>query len=78
MMQVETVDDLVEQLADWFGIYGGCKTRDDATSCESKCDFDPKKPFCCRIGFSDHMTTRIENAVENTRKIEEHFSNIIK
>lgn len=77
-MQVETVDDLVEQLADWFGVYGGCKNDESTDDCESKCKYDPKMPFCCRNCFYTAMTSRIENAVENTRKIEEHFSNISK
>lgn len=24
-MQIETVDELAEQIADWLGIYGSCK-----------------------------------------------------
>jgi hypothetical protein len=68
-MNIETVDELVDQLADWMGIYGGCKNPHDDTSCETKCEFDPKRPFCCRNGFASAMEDRIRNAVSNEEKL---------
>jgi hypothetical protein len=69
-MEIETVDDLVEQLADWFGVYGGCKNNEEDENCESKCKFDPKRPFCCRNGFQSVMGDRIRDAVNNEKKLE--------
>lgn len=67
-MNVETVEDLANQLADWFGIYGGCKNvcHDD-----DKCDYDAKKPFCCRFAFTADMEERIRTSVENENKLTE-------
>lgn len=67
-MKVETVEDLVEQLADWMGIFGGCKNPNDDRP-QDKCTFDPKKPFCCRSGFTAYMIERIEKAVHNTEEL---------
>lgn len=64
-MNIETTDELSEQLADWFGIYGGCKSDG-----ESGCKFDEKNPFCCRQGFVDEMKERMIKAVDNDKKIE--------
>jgi hypothetical protein len=65
-MEIETVEDLASTLADWFGIYGGCKSDGD-TGCELK----EEKPFCCRSGFCQIMEERIRGAVENDRKLEQ-------
>jgi len=65
-MTIETVDDLVEQLADWLGVYGGCKSNGD-----EGCEYDENTPFCCRVGFSGAMKERIEKAVDNDRKLQE-------
>lgn len=65
-MEIETTESLVEQLADWFGIYGGCKGDGD-----DGCELDDKKPFCCRQGFCDTMEERIKTAAENDKKLEQ-------
>lgn len=64
-MNIETVSDLAEKIADWIGIYGGCKSTGD-----EGCEWDAKKPFCCRQGFVDHMEERIRQAVDNDNKLE--------
>mgnify|MGYP005867147565 CR=1 FL=1 len=38
-MKIETVSDLAEQIADWIGIYGGCK---NITSNDDNCTYDKK------------------------------------
>lgn len=62
-MEIETTEDLANQLADWFGIYGNCKSDGD-----TGCRFDKKKPFCCRFGFCEEMKERMTAAVENDKK----------
>lgn len=64
-MEIETVTDLAEQIADWVGIYGCCKSTG-----EEGCEWDEKKPFCCRQGFVMDMEERIRKSVENETKLE--------
>ncbi len=66
-MNIETTEDLAEKLADWLGIYGGCKNE---TSDDDNCKFDKSKPFCCRQGFVMEMKERMVEAVDNERKLE--------
>lgn len=66
-MQIETVEELAEQIADWLGIYGGCK---NITSDDDNCTYDKNKPFCCRIGFIGAISERMREAVENEKKLE--------
>jgi hypothetical protein len=66
-MEIETVSDLTNVIADWIGVYGACK-------CEGKedgCEFSEKAVNCCRVGFAIHLEDRIRNAVENDKKIKE-------
>lgn len=65
-MNIETVEELSKQLADWIGIYGGCKNTDEN---QDNCTYDKSKPFCCRQGFCGAMEERIREAVENEKKI---------
>jgi len=68
-MKIETVSDLAEQIADWIGIYGGCKA---IGSGETGCTYDKfENPCCCRVGFINAMEERIREAVENDKKLEE-------
>lgn len=70
-MNIETVTDLAEKIADMLGIYGGCKSNGD-DGCEYDCnmiDRLPPKP-CCRQGFVGLMEERIAAAVENDKKLE--------
>lgn len=64
-MHIETTEDLAEKMADWLGIYGGCKSDGD-----DGCTYDKLKPFCCRIGFMGAMKERMIEAVENDKKLE--------
>lgn len=68
-MEIETVDDLAEKIADWLGIYGSCKSDGD-TGCDfDKHDFDKSRPFCCRHGFVGEIKDRIYQAIENEKKL---------
>jgi len=66
-MKIETVEDLAEQIADWIGIYGGCKAVGTTGCTYDKFD----NPCCCRTGFMTAMEERIREAVENDKKLEE-------
>ncbi len=57
-MEIETIDDLCEQLADWIGVYGCCSAGDKADGCYSN------NPLCCRMGFTIQLKERIYNAIE--------------
>ena len=68
-MNIETVEDLAEQIANWIGIYGGCK---NLTADDDNCNYEKyKNPFCCRMGFIQAMEERIREAVENDKKLEQ-------
>lgn len=63
-MDIETTNDLAEKLADWLGIYGGCKSDGD-----NGCTYDKSKPLCCRQGFVESMKERMTEAVENDKVV---------
>ena len=65
-MSIETASDLADKLADWLGIYGGCKSDGD-----NGCTYDKRNPFCCRQGFVGAMEERIREAVENEKILEQ-------
>lgn len=62
-MNIETVDDLANQIGDWVGCYGACKSNK-----HDECDNE--NDFCCRIGMMMWLPDRITAAVENDKKIE--------
>ncbi|HEY5590707.1 MAG TPA: hypothetical protein VIK55_06775 [Paludibacter sp.] len=66
-MNIETTEDLAETLADWLGIYGGCK---NISNDDDLCTYDRNKPFCCRQGFVGAMKERMIEAVEIDKKLE--------
>lgn len=66
-MNIETTEELAEKLADWLGIYDGCKNK---TSDDDLCTYDKSKPFCCRQGFVEAMKERMTEAVDNEKKLE--------
>ena len=68
-MEIETVDDLANQIADWLGVYGCCKRAETFEDC---CD---PNPLCCRIGFMMVFPDRIRQAVANDQKLQEVFFN---
>ncbi len=61
-MEIETVDDLVNDIADSLGVYGACKSE-DPKGCYNE------NTRCCRVGFSMVMCERIRKAVENENKL---------
>jgi len=63
-MDIETVEDLSNKIADWIGCYGACKSEN-----REGCEFSEKKIDCCRVGFVMAMNERIVNAVENDKKL---------
>lgn len=67
-MNIETVDELADQIADWMGIYGGCR---NITEHDDKCTYNKEKPFCCRVGFVGAIAERMREAVENEKKLEQ-------
>ena len=61
-MNIETIDDIVTNLADLLGVYGCCKSDgDDDTVCNST--------TCCRIGFEMTIKERIYAAIQNEEKL---------
>lgn len=56
---IETLDDIVEELADKFGIYGAGPENDDHPD-------DCK----CRICYTSWMNTRIRRAIEVEERLE--------
>lgn len=61
-MNIETVDDIIDDLADKMGIYGACKSA-DPDGCDND-DFN-----CCRVGFAMVLKDRIYRALENEQKL---------
>ncbi len=59
-MEIETVEDLSNKIADWISCYGACKSTDP-----DGCEHSEKAIACCRVGFMNHMKDRIREAVKN-------------
>jgi len=59
-MNIETVDELAEQICDWVGCYGCCKTAEEGKDCCSE-----QSIFCCRVGAMMVLPDRIRDAVKN-------------
>lgn len=64
-MNIETVEDLCENLADLIGVYGCCKAAVNGDDCENE------NVCCCRTGFMMVIPDRIRAAVENEKKLEQ-------
>lgn len=66
-MPFETLEDIIEEIADRRGIYGahGDEREDETPSCEVTCT--PKKP--CRVCWTSGLADRIRAAVEVERKL---------
>ena len=58
MVMIETLDDIIEELADQLGVYGAGPEDDDHSV---KCD--------CRICFTTNLRDRIERAIEVEQKL---------
>lgn len=57
---IETLDDILEQVANWCGVYGA--HRDRAGDCNSS-------EHCCRSCWVSFLKARIERAVEIEAKL---------
>lgn len=64
-MNLETVEELAEQIADWCGVYGSCHSDG-----EKGCRFTEKNPACCRVGFTDEIEKRIRESVKNDKRLQ--------
>lgn len=62
-MNIETIDDIIEDIANKLGVYGACKST-DPEGC------DNEDPCCCRVGFTMVLKDRIYVAIENETKLE--------
>lgn len=63
-MEIETVEDVCNELADKMGVYGACNaTENGFEDCEKTCY------TCCRVGFMLVMPDRIRQAVHNEDKL---------
>ncbi len=61
-MNIETIEDVIEDIADKLGVYGACKSN-DPDGC------DNSDPCCCRVGFTMVLKDRIYTAFENENKL---------
>jgi hypothetical protein len=64
-MTIETTDDLCNQIADWIGVYGCCKSAEIG---DDECKHDADS-LCCRVGFMMMLRERMIQAVENDKKL---------
>ena len=60
-MAIETLDDIVSDLADQLLIYGGCARPHDCQECN------------CRQGWESHMKARIVAAAEVEQKLTDNY-----
>lgn len=63
-MEIETVADLADAIADLIGVYGACKSK-HPECCDHKEGQEREDKLCCRVRFVGDMETRIRNAVGN-------------
>lgn len=74
-MNIETVDELCEHLANLIGVYGACKHSNDTEIIDGEerrvNECDQENDCCCRTGFMLVMPDRIRQAVENDKKLEQ-------
>jgi len=61
-MKIETTEDVLNEIADRFMIYGACKSE-HTEGC------DNESHFCCRVGFTAHYQERFDNAYANEEKL---------
>lgn len=64
-MAIETIDDIVEDMADKLGIHGGCTDPIGDDGCEG----DVGHGHCCRISFVSELRDRIDRAIEVEQKL---------
>jgi len=66
-MSIETLEDIVEGLANRLGIYGTCKGADEGGNIVREC----LPPEVCRICFVSDLKGRILEAIEMQQIIDE-------
>lgn len=64
-MNIETIDDILNELADKLYVYGCCKA-----AANGKDECNEKDSCCCRVGFMMEYKDRIKKAFENEKKLE--------
>jgi len=67
-MIIETLDDVLDEIANMLDCYGACKHDGSGDGCEHS---DNK--LCCRVGFMIEYKERIRQAITNEQKIQEAF-----
>lgn len=67
-MAIETLDDVLNELADKLGVYGCCKNYLDGEGNETG-ECNEKDPCCCRIGFMIEYENRIKEAVRIEKQL---------
>lgn len=60
-MEIKTVSDLANEIADMIGIYGACKDSGESDGCEHS----ENKVACCRVGFNMYLEEQIRLVVAN-------------
>jgi len=65
-MIIETLDDIIEELANKLYVYGGCNDSDDG---DKQCEKCLKTYTCCRVEFSRVLDERIRTAIVNEEKL---------
>lgn len=74
-MQIETLSEIIEELADKLYIYGDCRSQSEEVIAE-KCNNDSVGIYCCRKIFESEMEERILEAIKNEKAINTAFLNI--
>lgn len=64
-MAIETLEDIVDEIADRLGIYGACPKVDPITGSQS----EPCVECNCRPGFEGELCARIRAAAEVEAKL---------
>lgn len=67
-MSIETIDDIVNDIADKLGVYGACKSESDE-GCLNEDGSYNNDPCCCRVGFTMVLTERIYRAIANENQL---------
>jgi hypothetical protein len=64
MPNIETPDELADEILNWVGCFGCCPAEENGQdTCENK------NPFCCRVGAMTWLPDRIRASVENEKKL---------
>lgn len=66
-MNIETIEDIIEDLADKFDIYGQCSCITDEGFQNPPSGNCRKTLICCRVNFAVTIKDRIYKAIENEK-----------